>query len=241
MCGLFRDRTIQIEQHSRAGGLPTRTYQFVRSPSTKSHLSTSTALVRRPSPDIKPVKDTFQPPEGDDFDHRNNRAGQPQARLFHPLPPIIHQVQPSEHQRDNHRLFGALEGPPPHNQHRPEWSDNSTLIVSDHPERAIARLPKRDSRGRRVIRVHRSHPHHRSSSRRARTRSGGGGYYYDYGRSDGSHETWDGDSWAERESGWGTLKSEYEEWSDGGDSWDGDRREWKAIEGGRRRRRYYLN
>ena len=248
MCDCFRDRTIQIEQHSKPRGPPIKSYQFVRSLSTNSPPSLpTTTIIRRPSPEIKPAKDTFQPPEGDDFyPHRDHRVGQ--TPTFHPLPPVIHQHHPPQHQQQpqNGRLLGALEPPRTHNNRPLEWADNGTLIIDDHPERAVARLPKRDSRGRRVVRVHRSHPHaSRSLSQSTRPGSNGARSYYHHDGSEGTSGDWDADSWAEGESGRGTVKSEWGEWSDGGDSWDGGRRDRRRVEGGRRdgggKRGYYLN
>jgi hypothetical protein len=121
------------------------------------------------------------------------------------------------------------------------------IIGDDEPQHAVARLPKRDSRGRLIVaRRHGTGQHHRSASRTSRAHSNGDGYspsYY-YGSSDGSRPSrdWDdGDSWSGR--GGGRVKSGY--WSEGGDSWDEhvSGRRPKRIENGRRdgRRGYYLN
>ncbi len=186
------------------------------------------------------------------FQHNN----QPQFDAIEPPPPnrylewsngnnAIEQPPPNRHLEWSNGN-NAVEQPPP-NRHL-EWSngDNATFRVNDHHERAVARLPKRDKRGQRVVRVHRPLPHRGSLSRNtSRARSGSGKYYSSYydgsGGSRSSRDWDDSDSWAGGSRG--TVKSG--EWSDGGDSWDEGRkvRRSRRIENGRRdgRKGYYLN
>ena len=231
MCNCFRDRTIRVEQHTNSGRPPSRNYRFIRYPSSRSRLSPSSVLVRRPSPELQPSKVNFYPPKVStvysDSSHHDNRGRQRQQ--FHPLPPIIHQYPPHQQQLDSRHLISAPVPPDHHN--RLEWSnkDSTTRIIDDHPEAAVVRLPKHGSHGGRLIRVHRSHPHPVSSPRTYRGRSGEGWKYHAHNGSDGSkpdgHWDGDGDSWAEDGNG---------QWSDGGDSLNGDRRQVG-------RRGYYLS
>ncbi|ERF69069.1 hypothetical protein EPUS_01025 [Endocarpon pusillum Z07020] len=235
MFGCFRGPTVRIEKHTNSCGPPTRSYQFIRSSSTKTQCPSSTAptpasvRVCRPPPEVQPVEDNFHPPEGDgDYPQqfrRHNVTGP-----FHPLP-IIHQHTPPIHPH-----------PPPSQQNDPpQPGGNEPIIIDDHHQPAVAGVAKHDHRGRRVLRVHRSHPHRRSLSRNtSRARSGSGKYYSSYYDGSGGSRLsrdWDGsDSWG------GTVKSGY--WSDGGDSWDGNHetiRVPRIGNGGRDGRRgYYL-
>ncbi|KAF7513863.1 hypothetical protein GJ744_006477 [Endocarpon pusillum] len=220
MLDCFRGPTVRIEKHANPGGPPTRSYQFIRLSSTKTQIPCSTAptpapvRVRCPPPQVTPVEDNFHPPEGDD-DYplpfrRQNVRGQ-----FQPLP-IIHQHLPPIHQTGQPQVATIDPSNP-----NPAVSngDNGIIIVDGKTQGARACVPKRDKRGRRVVRVHRSQPHRGSLSRNtSRARSGSGKYYSSYwdgsGGSRFSRDWDDSDSWE------GTVKSGY--LSDGGDSWDGN-------------------
>jgi hypothetical protein len=267
MWACFGNREIEFEEQPRPHARPVKSYRFVRPSSTKSNSIPFDTAVYQSSSRVQPIKDTFQPPEGDDSKPRNASSI--------PLPPVIHQPfyhpQPNFQQPLQHApadMFQPLPPPPPAfhpyppaQQHNlgpgfrtPEpigWpdNDNATIIVDDSPQYAVARHLRRDSRGRTfIVRDHRTGHHARSASCTRHARNNGGRYsLYCHADSDGnrpSREWDDGDSWSGRDSA--TVKSGY--WSDGGDSWDEYANEMQTgrigrrIESGRRdgRRGYYL-